>query len=126
MADLAARTLNQLGQQLWGRLSLPGDEYFAAATRTWAKPTGPVPRAVARCGTAEDVQCVIRAARDCDLPISVRGGGHDWACRALCAGIVIDMSAMNQVSISADSRVARICGGALASDLVAATDASGL
>ena len=126
MMDLATRTLNRLGQQLRGRLTLPGDDHYAEATSIWAKPTGAMPRAVVRCRTPEDVQLAIRAARHCDLPVSVRGGGHDWAGRALCAGVVIDMSAMNHVTLSADNRVARISGGALASDLVAMTDVCGV
>src|SRR5882672_7383121 len=126
MTDLIDRTLNRLGQQLRGRLSMPGDERYAAATAIWAKPVGRVPRAVVHCRTPEDVQLAIRAARDCDLPISVRGGGHVWACRALCDGIVIDMSGMNHVVVSSDNRIALISGGACASDVAAATDAFGV
>src|SRR5256886_13361345 len=81
-----------------------------------------MPRAVAHCRTPEDVQSAIRAARNCDLPFSVRGGGHDWAGRALCAGLVIDLSGMNDVAIGSDNRSARISGGARASDVAAVTD----
>ena len=73
-------------------------------------------------GQPEDVQSAIRAARDCDLPLSVRGGGHDWAGRALCDGIVIDLSGMNGVVVASDNRTARISGGARASDVLAVTD----
>ena len=72
------------------------------------------------------MQSAIRAARDCDLPLSVRGGGHDWAGRALCGGIVIDLTAMNDVTLSPDYRAARISGGARASDVLAVTDPRGL
>jgi FAD/FMN-containing dehydrogenase len=68
------RTLRRLGQQLPGRLSLPGNDRYIAATAIWAKPAGGMPRAVAHCRTPEDVQSTIRAARSCDLPLSVRGG----------------------------------------------------
>jgi hypothetical protein len=64
----------------------------------------------------------IAIARDCGLPLSVRGGGHDWAGRALCAGIVIDLSGMNGVSVDADHRSAIISGGARAADVAAVTD----
>src|SRR5215467_2707856 len=101
MTDLTARTLSRLGQQLRGRLSMPGDERYAAATTIWAKPIGRAPHAVVHCRTPEDVQLAVRAARDCDLPLSVRGGGHDWAGRALCPGIVIDLSPMNGVVVDA-------------------------
>jgi len=66
------RTLRRLGQQLPGRLSLPGDDRDIAASAIWAKPAGGMPRAVAHCRTPEDVQSTIRAARSCDLPLSVR------------------------------------------------------
>jgi len=126
MTDPIERTFRRLDQALSGRLSRPGDDRYAAATAIWAKPVGPKPRAVAHCRTAQDVQSAIRAARDCDLPLSVRGGGHDWAGRALCGGIVIDLTAMNDVTLSPDYRAARISGGARASDVLAVTDPRGL
>ena len=126
MTDLTTRTLNRLGQQLRGRLSRPGDRGYAAATAIWAKPVGRTPRAVVHCQTPEDVQLAIRAARHCDLPLSVRGGGHDWAGRALCDGIVIDLSGMNRVRVASDGHTARIAGGARAADVVAVTDRLGV
>jgi FAD/FMN-containing dehydrogenase len=115
MTDLIERTFHRLGEQLSGRLSRPGDDAYAAATAIWAKPVGRMPRAVAHCRTPLDVQAAIRAARDCYLPLSVRGGGHDWAGRALCDGIVIDLSAMNRAIVGSDHRTAQISGGARAS-----------
>ena len=126
MADLIERGFQRLDQELCGRLSRPGNGRYAATTAIWAKPVGPMPRAIAHCRTAQDVQSVIRAARDCNLPLSVRGGGHDWAGRALCGGIVIDLTAMNDVTLSPDYRAARIAGGARASDVLAVTDPRGL
>ena len=55
-------------------------------------------------------------------PLAVRGGGHHWAGLALCAGIVIDLSGMNAVSVAADHRSVIISGGARAADVVAVTD----
>ena len=118
--------LNWLAQELHGRLSMPGDERYAVATAIWAKPIGRMPRAVVHCQAPEDVQLAIRAGRDCEIPISVRGGGHDWAGRALCEGIVIDLSAMNAVAICPDKSAARLSGGARAADIVALTDPLGL
>src|SRR5262247_1920035 len=126
MTDLITRTLNRLAQQVDGRLSMPGDKRYAAATAIWAKPTGRMPRVVVHCRTSQDVQLAILAARDCDLPLSVRGGGHDWAGRTLCEGIVIDLSNMNSVVVGSDNRTAQIAGGARAADVLAATDPRGL
>jgi FAD/FMN-containing dehydrogenase len=126
MTDLIERTLRWLGGQLPGRVSRPADDRYAAATAIWAKPVGPMPRAVVHCRTAEDVQSAIRAACDCHLTLPVRGGGHDWAGRALCDGLVIDLSGMRDVIIGPDNRSARISGGARASDVLAATDPLGV
>ena len=40
MTDLTGRTLNRLSQQLRDRLSMPGDDRYAAAAATWASPVG--------------------------------------------------------------------------------------
>ncbi|WP_454616678.1 FAD-binding oxidoreductase [Bradyrhizobium cenepequi] len=121
--DAAARSL---GEDLPGLVSLPGDDRYAAATSIWAKQVGVAPAAVVHCRTAKEVQATIRSARKHGLPLSVRGGGHDWAGRALCDGAVIDLSGMRNVEISADRRTAMIAGGARAADVIAATDPLGL
>ncbi len=126
MTDLVERELRRLGERLLGRLSMPGDDRYVAATAIWAKPVGRMPRAVVHCRTQQDVQSAIRAARDCDLRLSVRAGGHDWAGRALCDGIVIDLRGMNSVVVGSDNRTARISGGARAADVLAVTGPLGL
>src|SRR6202040_10911 len=115
MTDLIERTFRRLGGQLAGRVSRPGDDGYAAATSIWPKPGGRTPLAVVHCPTPEDVQSAIRAARDCDLPLSVRGGGHDWAGRARRDGPVSDLSGTREVGVGRDNRSARISGGARAS-----------
>ena len=123
--QLIEGTLRRIAEES-GRVSFPGDQRYAAATAIWAKPTGPLPRAIVHCRTAEDVQTAIRAAGDCQLPLSVRAGGHDWAGRALCEGLVIDLRGMNGVAVSSDHRIARVLGGARASDVVKMTDPRGI
>jgi FAD/FMN-containing dehydrogenase len=126
MTNLTERTFHRLRNELSGALSKPGEEPYNAALAIWAKPTGRMPRAVAHCRSAKDVQSAIRAARDCHLPVSVRSGGHDWAGRSLCEGIVIDLSSMRDVTIASDMSFAGISGGARASDVLALTDPLGL
>jgi FAD/FMN-containing dehydrogenase len=122
MPDQIERALRRMEAQLSARVSLPGEDGYATATAIWAKPVGRMPRAVVHCRTTEDVQLSIAIARDCGLPLSVRGGGHNWLGRALCAGIVIDLSGMNGVSVDADHRSAIISGGARGADVAAVTD----
>src|SRR5262249_44872633 len=125
MTDLTERTLHRLSDQLRGRLSRPGDERYAAATAIWAKPSGRMPQAVVHCETARDVQSAIRAARTCELALSVRGGGHDWPGGALCEGLVIGLRAMRHVDVDFGNRTATIGGGARAGDLLEAIDPLG-
>jgi FAD/FMN-containing dehydrogenase len=126
MTDPIRRTLRRLRQELAGRVSLPGESRYLSATTIWARPTGPMPRAVAHCRSPEDVQAAIRAARSSGLQLSVRGGGHDWAGRALCEGLVIDLSDMRSVAVGSDARTGRVAGGARMSDVLGVTDPLGL
>src|SRR5262245_534991 len=120
MTDLITRTLNLLRLRLSAGLSVRGDDRYAAATSLWAAYEGRMPFAVAHCRTVEEVQRAVCAARDCDIPISVRGGGHDWAGRALCDGLVIDLSGMNRVEAYGENCTAGVGGGARASDVLRA------
>ncbi|WP_024518003.1 FAD-binding oxidoreductase [Bradyrhizobium sp. Tv2a-2] len=115
----------RLKRQLPELVSVPGEDRYATAINIWAKTSGVMPRAVFHCRTAEDLQTAIRAAREHDLPLSIRGGGHDWAGRALCDGIVADMTGMRHVVLDADQRTATIGGGARAADVTAITDPLG-
>jgi FAD/FMN-containing dehydrogenase len=125
MTDLIGRTLHRLTLQLPGRVSMPGNDRYAAATAIWAK-SDRTPRAVVHCQTAEDVQATIRASRTCDLPLSVRGGGHDWAGRALCDGLVIDLSGMNRADLYLEISTVKVGGGTRASGLLEAIEPFGM
>ena len=56
----------------------------------------------------------------------MRGGGHDWAGRALCDGVVIDLMGMRSVILDSDRRAVTTGGGVLVSDIAAVTDADGV
>src|SRR6516165_2672925 len=125
MANLIGRTLHRLNMQLSGRVSIPGNDRYATATAIWAK-SDRTPRAVVHCQTPDDVQAAIRVARTCDLPLSVRGGGHDWAGRALCDGLVIDLSGMNRADLYLEISTARVGGGTRALGLLEAIEPFGM
>ena len=85
------------------------------------------PRLIARCTGTADVAAAVRFARDRDLEIAVRGGGHNVAGTAVCDdGIVIDLSAMRAVAVNPDSRTAHVQGGALWGDVDHETQVHGL
>src|SRR5262245_17376435 len=126
MSDTFLHSDGDIALQLRGLVSMPGDDSYRDATTTWARQDGVRPRFVVHCTTATDVQAAIRAARERNLPLSVRGGGHDWAGRALCDGVVIDLSSMRRVMLDSDRRAVTIGGGARVSDVIAVTDSRGL
>src|SRR6516165_7177110 len=79
------------------------------------------------CETSADVQTTVRTAREHGFPLSVRGGGHDWAGRSLRhGGLVIDLSHMRHVVIDPVVRIATVQGGATAAGVIAAARPHGL
>lgn len=85
------------------------------------------PALVVRVESPRDVQGAVRVARDRGMRLSVLGGGHDWAGRAVCdGGLVIDMSGMRSVTVDSKARVATVGGGVIASDLIDAVAPYGL
>ena len=85
------------------------------------------PACIARCRSVDDVQAAIRFARDNDLPIAIRGGGHNAAGLAVYdGGMVIDLRGMRDVVVDPMARTARAGGGATWGDFDAATAVHGL
>jgi len=117
----------ELRAVMQGRVVLPGDDDYRKTRQIWNGAVQHQPALIAVCETSDDVQAAVRSAREHGLPFSVRGGGHDWAGRALRHnGLVIDLSHMRQVIVEPDSRVAIVSGGASAKDVTAAAGARGL
>jgi FAD/FMN-containing dehydrogenase len=120
----AARQLRGVMQ---GRIVLQGDDDYAQTRQIWNGAVEHQPALIAVCETTADVQSAVRTALQYDLPLSVRGGGHDWVGRALRHnGLVIDMSHMRRVDVDAVASVATIEGGATGIDVTSVTVPYGL
>ncbi len=97
------------------------------ARTVWNGTVNRRPLLIARCAGVADVAAAVRFARDRDLEIAVRGGGHNVAGTAVCDdGIVIDLSAMRAVSVDPAEHTAQVQGGALWGDVDHETQAYGL
>ncbi|MCO5082697.1 MAG: FAD-binding oxidoreductase [Rhizobiaceae bacterium] len=70
------------------------------------------PVLIVRAADVKDVQTVVRFAAAEGLAVSVRGSGHNWSGIALQDGIVLDVSALDTVSIDAAARIAEVGPGA--------------
>lgn len=85
------------------------------------------PGLVARCTGTRDVVHAVRFAREHDLLLSVRGGGHNIAGLAVCeGGLMIDLSPMRGVFVDPRARVARALGGCTLGDVDVETQLHGL
>jgi len=110
-----------------GQLITADHADYDTARAVWNGAVDRRPRLIARCTGSADVSAAVRFARDRDLEIAVRGGGHNVAGTAVCDdGIVVDLSAMRSVSVDADDRTASVQGGALWCDVDHETQAHGL
>jgi FAD/FMN-containing dehydrogenase len=110
-----------------GRLVLPGDDEYDAAREVWNASIDRRPALVARCAGPADVLAAVRWARERDLLVALRGGGHNVAGFGTCDdGVVVDMCSMRAVRVGPVDRVAVCQGGAVWADVDHETQAFGL
>jgi hypothetical protein len=117
----------RLGRALEGRLILPGEGGYDEARRLYNAMIDRRPALIVRCSGPADVVRGVAFARENDLPISIKGGGHNVAGNAVCdGGLMLDMSGLRRVRVDPGARVARAEAGATWSDFDRATTTFGL
>ncbi len=124
MTDFAIRTAETtriipagvaaaLRGKMRGPVALPGDEGYDAARTIWNAMIDRSPALAARCLDAADVTHAVRMAREENMLLAVRGGGHNIAGNSVCdGGMLIDLSLMKSVRIDPEARTARVEPGA--------------
>jgi FAD/FMN-containing dehydrogenase len=125
--ELGAPQIAALRSGLRGAVLLSDDEGYETARRVWNGNVDRRPAVIVRCVNASDVQRAVNFAKERDLLVSIRGGGHSAPGYGTNdGGLVIDLSAMKAISVDPASRTARAEGGVLWRDFDAATQAHGL
>ncbi len=110
-----------------GKLIRPDDADYETARKIWNASIDKRPGLIAHCSGTADVIAAVNFARENELLVAVRGGGHNVSGRALCDdGIVIDLSGMKGIFVDAKNRIARVQGGATLGDLDRETHVFGL
>jgi FAD/FMN-containing dehydrogenase len=110
-----------------GQVLTPGTRGYDSARSVWNGMIDHRPKLIARCASVDDVVTAVRAARECDLEIGVRCGGHNIAGLAVPhGGLMIDLTALGRVTVDPVTRRARVQGGAMLGALDRATQPFGL
>jgi FAD/FMN-containing dehydrogenase len=126
-AVLPPDAIDQLASRLTGRLHLPASRDFEEACTIWNAMIERRPGLVIRCSSADDVSHGVRFAREHELLLAVRGGGHNIAGNALCdGGVMLDLSPMKSVEVNRAARTAWVGGGATLADFDREAQALGL
>ena len=108
-------------------VTFPGDPAWDTARRAWNLAVDQQPTAVFEATSAEDVKAAVDLARRSGLRVAAQSTGHGAAPLESLDGVVLlKTSRMRAVSVSPDTRTARIEAGALAGDVAAAAGEHGL
>jgi FAD/FMN-containing dehydrogenase len=116
-----------LGEHLTRGVVGPDHPEYGTARRVWNGMIDRRPAVIARCAGAGDVAVAVRFAVDRDLPIAVRGGGHNVAGTGVADdALVIDLSPMRDVRLGESGRTVHVQGGATWADVDRVTAPLGL
>ena len=112
---------------LRGQLIQPNDEGYDDARTIWNGMIDKRPTLIARCTGAADVIRSVNFARDHNLLVAVRGGGHSFPGHSVCdGGIMIDLSTMKSIRVESVRQTARAEPGVIWGELDHETQAFGL
>src|SRR4029450_2218020 len=109
------------------RVTPPGDAGYEGIRRVWNGMVDKRPALIVHCAGAADVIGAVTFARDHDLLVSVRAGGHNIAGKAVAeGGLMIDLARMRSGQVDPAKQTARVDGGATLGGLDRATQVFGL
>ena len=127
MTMLDEATVEQYKADLRGELIQPEDEGYDEARKVYNAMIDKRPRMIARCADVADVVAAVNFARENDVLLAVRGGGHNGGGLGVADdGLVIDLSSMRGVRVDPEERTVRVEGGARWGDVDHASHAFGL
>src|SRR6201987_4507821 len=110
-----------------GEVIQPGDSGYETAGKIWNASIDKQPGIITQCSGVADVVAAVNFARENELLVAVRGGGHNVSGKAVCDdGIVISLSGMKGIHVDAANHTARVQGGATLGDLDWETHVFGL
>ena len=125
--DLGNDVIARLGASQLDRVLLPGAPGYDEARTIWNAMIDRRPGLIIRCGSTADVVEGVRLAREHDLILAVRGGGHNIAGNAVNdGGLMLDLSPMKSIQVDQGKRTARVGPGATLAEFDREAQAFGL
>jgi FAD/FMN-containing dehydrogenase len=110
-----------------GPLVAAGDAEYEEVRKIWNAAITKRPAVFARCTSNEDVMAALQFARERDIEVAVRSGGHNVAGTALSnGGVVIDLQLMKAVHVDSERRRLHVQAGVRLADVDRATEPFGL
>ncbi|MGI9307662.1 MAG: FAD-binding oxidoreductase [Gammaproteobacteria bacterium] len=111
---ISKAALKELQAVLRGPLLLPGNAEYETTRKVWNGMIDKKPGLIVRCTGAADVIEAVNFARDFDLLVAVRGGGHSISGKSVCeGGIMIDLSPMSWCTVDPVTQTARLGAGSV-------------
>src|SRR5919106_4297299 len=101
-----------LAAALRGDLIRPEDDHYDTARAVFNAMVDRRPALIVRCSGVSDVMRGVEFARSHDVPLSIRGGGHSVAGKAVCdGGLMLDLSPMKGIRVDPTRRTAEAQAG---------------
>jgi FAD/FMN-containing dehydrogenase len=124
---ISPETVKNFARSISGAVLLPGDSAYDRARHVFNTMIDRRPALIVRPAGPDDIRRAVVFAHEHDLPLSIKGGGHNVAGSAVCdGGVMVDCSAMRGVLVDAQNRTALAEPGALLRDVDQATQQYGL
>ena len=127
LAELPGGAVRSFETEVSGDVIRPADPEYERERQVWNGMIDKYPAIIARCAGTADVVSAVTFAREYDLPLAVRCGGHNVAGTAVCdGGLVVDLSSMHGVRVDREKQTVRVEGGATLGDVDRETQLFGL
>lgn len=115
---LKRATVQELGDSLRGNLLLPGHEAYEEARLVLNASIDKHPALIVQCKGSADVKNAVDFARESNLLVAVKCGGHNVVGKSTCdGGMMIDLSTLRHVRVDPEARIANVSGGSYLGDM---------
>ncbi len=125
--DLKKEHISEFASKLRGTLVLPSDSHYDETRKVYNGMIDKRPGMFAMCVDVADVMATVNFARENNILLAIRGGGHNGGGLGLCDdGLVLDLSLIKYIRVDTATNTVRVGGGNLWGEVDHATHPFGL